>query len=297
MKQLLGVAVCACVAIALSFGVTGCTKKPPVTTATPPVTTPAKPPTTTTATTPVTTPATTPVKTPTTPTKKMDVTMTVEDKATVKPGETKVVKLKLTRQADAKNEVEFTVEVAPKEKGVTATVDKVAMDSSEGSLKIVASDKAEPGEYIVKVSGTSKDSAALAAATVTVTVAKKEAEKEKTPVVVQKKDKLEVVADAKELKLKQGEKKDVKVSVTMGADLTKATVATAVKDDKAKESKALKVTLAPADLAKTGESIVTVDVPGDAPVGEYWVVITTASVGGTPAAMIETKIKVTVVAK
>src|SRR5438105_4363625 len=82
------------------------------------------------------------------------------DKADLKAGEKKSVDIKLTRGKDATKEVALTVEVDPKDKGVTATVDaKVAGDKSAAKLNIETTAQATEGSYKITVKGKSADSA------------------------------------------------------------------------------------------------------------------------------------------
>jgi Family of unknown function (DUF6263) len=83
------------------------------------------------------------------------------DKATVKPGETKTVELKFKRGKDAKKEVTLTVEVDPKDKGVTAKFDAKdpKFDDKIASTKLIveSTDKAD-GDYKVIVKAKSEGS-------------------------------------------------------------------------------------------------------------------------------------------
>jgi uncharacterized membrane protein len=263
MKKLLGFFVCACVGMVLLFaGPTGCTKSKD--------------------------------KDKDKTAGKKDVKLTAEAKATVKPGESHDHKLKLERGAEATNEVTFVILVTPADMGVTAKADKAAKDAKEGTLKIDVAKDAEAKDYTVKVTAKSTDSTE-SNATVTVTVPKKEGS-----VTPKDKDmKFAVKADPDEkLKITQ-DKKDaakgtVKVSLTMGADLKKATVSAKVTD---KDGKDVKGVMAKADvdsMKETGDAKVTVEVAADAMPGDYDLIITTVAEGGMPVASVDTKIKLTV---
>lgn len=103
------------------------------------------------------------------------------DKATVKPGDSKAVAVKLKRGKDATKEVTLTAEVEPKDKGVTAKVDaKVAGDKSEAKLTVETTDKAD-GDY--KITVKAKSDGSDTSATVALTVKKEETKKVDPPKV------------------------------------------------------------------------------------------------------------------
>jgi len=200
----------------------------------------------------------------------------------VDPGKSASSALKITRGKEAKADVTFTVAVAPADKGVKANADKVEGAKSEGSLKIEADDKAK-GDYTVTVTAKS-DGAKDVETKVMVKVDKKET------VVEKDKDMKLEIAKGDAVKVKQGEKKEEKVAVTLGKDLKAATVKADVKGPKDGKGVAAKVT---DKLEKSGDATVTITVADDATEGDWVVTITAAGEGAVPASA-ESKITVTV---
>jgi hypothetical protein len=113
----------------------------------------------------------------------------------------------------------------------------------------------------------------------------------KTPTepVVTKKEKLEV-SEVKPVKIKQGEKADIKVVVTMGPDLKDVKITVAVSG---KETKGFTASVTPEKLTKSGDVVTTIMVADTVPEGEYTVTVT-AAVGD---AMVASKTMVTVTKK
>jgi hypothetical protein len=107
--------------------------------------------------------------------KKIEVSAT-PDKATVKPGDSQAVDLKLKRGKDANKEVTVTVEVDPKDKGVSGKEVKIAGDKSDGKVTIETTSGATDGDYKVTLKAKS-DGSPDATASVLVTVKKGEVAK------------------------------------------------------------------------------------------------------------------------
>jgi hypothetical protein len=181
----------------------------------------------------------------------------------VDPGKSASAALKITRGKEAKADVTFTVAVAPVDKGVKAHADK--------------------GDYTVTVTAKS-DGAKDVETKVMVKVDKKET------VVEKDKDMKLEIAKGDAVKVKQGEKKEEKIAVTLGKDLKAATVKAEVKGPKDGKGVAAKVT---DKLEKSGNATVTITVADDATEGEWTVTITAAGEGAMPASA-DTKITVTV---
>lgn len=91
------------------------------------------------------------------------------------------------------------------------------------------------------------------------------------------------IAEQKAIKLKQGEKKELKIAVTL-KDVKEAKLSIAVKADK-DGGKGLTAVVAPATLDKSGDAMVTVTAADDAVLGDYWITLTAASTAeGGPSA-------------
>jgi hypothetical protein len=106
--------------------------------------------------------------------KKIEVTAD-PDKATVKPGDGKTVDLKFKRGKDATKDITLTVEVEPKDKGVSAKVAdaKVDVKASGTKLTIETTATTAEGDYKITVKAKSDGSPDPAPVTITLT-AKKE---------------------------------------------------------------------------------------------------------------------------
>jgi uncharacterized membrane protein len=74
----------------------------------------------------------------------------------VKHGSEKTVEITIDAKTDFKEDISFTAQVDPADKGVTATVEPAtvkASDPKKTEAKIKASDKAAAGEYRINVTG------------------------------------------------------------------------------------------------------------------------------------------------
>ncbi len=75
----------------------------------------------------------------------------------VKHGQTKDVKIGISKGKDFKENINFTTEVEPADKGVTAEMEKKTWTPSEPEevmVRVAATDKAAEGNYKVKVTAT-----------------------------------------------------------------------------------------------------------------------------------------------
>jgi uncharacterized membrane protein len=217
--------------------------------------------------------------------KKFAIEVSADPKdASMKPGDSKDIKIMLARGAKADKEATLTVEVDPKV-GVTGTPDPMKVKDKEAKLTVKAADDAKEGDYTITITAKAEGSD-TASTKIKVTVAKKE-------VAAVKDMKLEVT-DPKGITVKQADKGTVKVSVTMGADLKKAGLKAWVKDKDNKEvAKGVTAELDYKTLEKSGDATVTVTVAGDAAPGDYMLTIETSGEGAVPAS-VPTKVTVKV---
>ena len=248
MKRLLGLAGCLCMALLLALGPTGCDKKGDKKDKEKEAKEKKE-------------------KEGTASGKKNEVTVAADPTAwTGKPEEKGEVKLKLTREADAKAEVTF--EVKSDSDGVKGSADKVAGDKSEGALKLEIAKDAKDGDVKVTVTAKSKDSKD-STATVTVTVKKKG---DSEPVTVTKE--ISITPAKAPLKLKQGAKGDASFKVAAkGTKDAKVAV-------KGEAPKGLKVTVG---KIEDGEAKVTVAAADDAKEGDHAVTLEATAEGATAA--------------
>jgi uncharacterized membrane protein len=236
MKKLLELTSCLGAVFVLALGTTGCDKKD------------AK-------------------KDPAAATKKTNVALAADPSAwTGKPEEKGEVKLKLTREADAKEEVTF--EVKSESDSVKASADKVAGDKTEGTLKLEIAKDAMDGNVKVTITAKSKDSKD-SAATATITVKKGKAD----PEPVKDKKEVSLSPDKAPLKLKQGDKGDATFKVGTKGGAKDANVAV-----KGETPKGLKVTVGE---IKDGEVKVTVAAADDAKVDDHPVTIEATAEGAS----------------
>jgi len=196
----------------------------------------------------------------------------------VKQGAEAKTELTLTRGKDVKKDVDLSVDITPKGKGLEVDYPKSLLtDKKTAELVIKAGPTATAGEYSIKVTASSSGVSPSGFATITVTV--------EAAAAPPKKDvKLEITGPEKDVTVKQDGKADTTVTLKLGKDLETAELKAEVKskDDKAVKEADIKVTV-PAKDNKAGDAKVTITVGPEAAPGDYVATITATSEGATAA--------------